>query len=103
MDDSDDIHMSHWTGTIIGPSSTCHDGRIYCVKLNCGPQYPDQPPTLKFQSKINMTCVSQSNGTVDPRHFAVLNNWNRNYTIETILTELRKEMASPANRKLPQP
>jgi len=102
MDDGDDIMMSNWTGTIIGPSSTTHDGRIYCAKLFCSEQYPDKPPTIRFVSRVNMGCVNQQNGQVDPRHFPLLNNWNRNYTIETILTELRRDMASPQNRKLPQ-
>ncbi len=40
---------------------------------------------------------------VDPRHFAVLAQWHRGYTMETVLTELRKEMASHHNRRLNQP
>ncbi len=40
---------------------------------------------------------------VDPRHFPALGHWNRNCTLETVLTELRRDMASPQNRKLPQP
>ena len=40
---------------------------------------------------------------VDPRHFHVLGNWNRGYTMETVLTELRREMATPHNRRLQQP
>jgi ubiquitin-conjugating enzyme E2 variant len=49
-----------------------------------------------------MPCVS-GNGTVDPRTFPVLSHWNRGYTLETVLTELRREMAQPHNRRLPQP
>ena len=40
---------------------------------------------------------------IDHRVFAPLNNWNRNFTMETVLTDLRREMISPHNRKLPQP
>lgn len=40
---------------------------------------------------------------VDPRYFSMLAQWRREYTMESILTELKKEMASPANRKLQQP
>lgn len=103
MDDQDDIMMSSWTGTIIGPSNTVHDGRIYSVKIHCGEQYPNGPPAVRFVSRIVLNSVNQQNGTVEPRSFPLLSNWNRNYTIETVLTELRREMASPANRKLPQP
>ena len=40
---------------------------------------------------------------VDPRHFHILANWRRAYTLERILVDLRQEMSSPANRKLAQP
>mmetsp|Transcript_35853 Transcript_35853/g.43293 ORF Transcript_35853/g.43293 Transcript_35853/m.43293 type:complete len:143 (-) Transcript_35853:528-956(-) len=103
MDDADDINMTNWTGTIIGPASTVHDGRIYSVKLKCGEAYPDKPPTVKFATKINMSCVDGGTGQVDPRKFPVLNSWNRQYTIETILTGLRQLMMQADNRKLPQP
>ncbi|PUZ70181.1 hypothetical protein GQ55_2G206000 [Panicum hallii var. hallii] len=40
---------------------------------------------------------------VEPKKFSVLANWQREYTMEYILTQLKKEMASPHNRKLVQP
>ncbi|KAK9823767.1 hypothetical protein WJX72_005358 [[Myrmecia] bisecta] len=102
MDENDDMLMRNWTGTIIGPSNTVHDGRIYTLKIFCDISYPDKAPQVKFCSRVNMSCVA-SNGVVDPRHFHLLGHWNRSYTLETVLVELRKEMASPQNRKLPQP
>jgi ubiquitin-conjugating enzyme E2 variant len=33
----------------------------------------------------------------------MLSNWRREYTMEDILKQLKKEMASPQNRKLSQP
>jgi ubiquitin-conjugating enzyme E2 variant len=102
MDDADDMLMRNWTGTIIGPSNTVHDGRIYTVKIFCDLNYPDKGPKIRFQSRINMSCVLPD-GTVDPSRFPVLGQWRREYTLETILLELRREMASSHNRKLPQP
>eukprot|EP00884_Botryococcus_braunii_P023319 jgi/Botrbrau1/9671/Bobra.0201s0005.1 len=102
MEDGEDLFMRNWTGTIIGPSNTVHDGRIYQLKLLCSMEYPDKPPAVRFVTRINMPCVTAT-GQVDPRYFAPLGQWNRVYTMETILTELRREMASPHNRKLPQP
>ncbi|KAK9909220.1 hypothetical protein WJX75_008946 [Coccomyxa subellipsoidea] len=102
MEDGDDVYMRNWTGTIIGPSNTVHDGRIYNLKLICGPDYPEKAPKVKFYNKINMSCVG-SDGSIDPRHFPSLGHWNRSNTMETILTELRREMTAPHNRKLHQP
>ncbi|MBA0648682.1 hypothetical protein Goklo_016363 [Gossypium klotzschianum] len=90
MDDADDIYMQSWTGTIIGPPNTVHEGRIYQLKLFCGLDYPDNPPSVRFQTRINMTCVNQETGV-------------REYTMEDILTQLKKEMMSPQNRRMAQP
>ncbi|KAJ0726186.1 putative ubiquitin-conjugating enzyme E2, ubiquitin-conjugating enzyme/RWD [Helianthus annuus] len=103
MDDADDVYMQSWTGTIIGPPNTVHEGRIYQLKLFCGHEYPEKPPTVKFQSRINMSCVNQETGVVEPSLFPMLADWQREYTMETILTQLKKEMTSPQNRKLTQP
>ncbi|URE47722.1 Ubiquitin-conjugating enzyme E2 variant, partial [Musa troglodytarum] len=103
MDDADDIYMCSWTGTIIGPQNTVHEGRIYQLKLYCDKDYPDKPPTVRFQTRINMTCVNQETGMVEPGLFPMLANWQREYTMEDILMSLKKEMSSPQNRKLHQP
>eukprot|EP00249_Psilotum_nudum_P005559 c18998_g1_i1 orf=1-435(-) len=58
MDDGDDIYMRSWTGTIIGPHNSVHEGRIYQLKLFCDKDYPDKPPSVRFHSRINMTCVN---------------------------------------------
>ncbi|KAG1334857.1 ubiquitin-conjugating enzyme E2 variant 1D [Cocos nucifera] len=103
MDDADDIYMRSWTGTIIGPHNTVHEGRIYQLKLFCDKDYPDNPPTVRFQTRINMTCVNQETGVVEPSLFPMLANWQREHTMEDILVNLKKEMSSAQNRKLYQP
>ncbi|KAF9552253.1 UBC-like protein [Agrocybe pediades] len=103
LEDSDDILMSNWNGTIIGPGHTVHENRIYSLKITCGPNYPDERPDVQFISRVNLPFVNQTNGTVDPSKLAVLANWGRHLSIENVLVEIRKEMASFNNRKLPQP
>lgn len=103
MDDGDDLYMRSWTGTIIGPHNSVHEGRIYQLKLFCDKDYPDKPPNVKFYSKINMICVNQNNGLVEPKHFPLLANWQRDFTLEKLLIDLKREMAAPYNRKLHQP
>ena len=80
---------------------TPHENRIYSLAINCGPHYPDQPPTVFFVSKINLPCVNPQSGKVE--RLPCLSAWKRHFTIETLLAEIRKEMASPANKKLAQP
>lgn len=100
--DQNDITMSTWNATILGPPNSNHENRIYSLQLFCGPNYPDQPPSVKFISKINLPCVD-NNGIVNPSAFKTLNNWQSNYSLEILLLDLRKLMADPANKKLPQP
>ncbi|EIN09473.1 UBC-like protein [Punctularia strigosozonata HHB-11173 SS5] len=102
-DNGDDMTMSDWNGTIIGPGHTVHENRIYSLKIYCGPEYPDRPPTIQFLSRVNLPFVNQTDGKVDPSKLPVLAHWNRNNSIETVLVEIRREMAGPSNRKLPQP
>jgi len=103
LDDSDDVSLSHWNGTIIGPGHTVHENRIYSLKIECGAKYPDEPPTVQFVSKVNLPFVDQTDGKVTPGRIAVLASWRRDYSLETVLVEIRREMASSQNRKLPQP
>ncbi|CAG7851737.1 Ubiquitin-conjugating enzyme spm2 AltName: Full=Ubiquitin-conjugating enzyme variant MMS2 homolog; Short=UEV MMS2 [Serendipita indica DSM 11827] len=103
LEDAEDVLMTHWNGTIIGPGHTVHENRIYSLKIECGDQYPDAPPVVEFISRVNVPFVNQTNGRVDPTRLGVLANWNRNYSLETLLVEIRRELASAQNRKLPQP
>ena len=82
---------------------------------------------MTFISKVNLPCVDQRTGKVhtlpfiqhppltsstacadyvtqvDLSKLPTLSVWKRDFTMETILIELRRYMAAPANKKLPQP
>jgi len=88
--DGDDLLMSNWNGTILGPPHSVHENRIYSLNMHCGPDYPDKPPTIQFINAVNLPCVSPRNGVVDPAKLACLANWDRNMTMETVLIELRR-------------
>lgn len=47
--------------------------------------------------------MRQSNYGEVQTDFHTLRDWKRAYTMETLLLDLRKEMATPANKKLRQP
>lgn len=51
------------TGFII-QSQSVHEGRIYQLKLFCDKDYPEKPPSVRFHSRINMTCVNHETGVV---------------------------------------
>ncbi|SPJ08487.1 ubiquitin-conjugating enzyme E2, putative [Plasmodium sp. DRC-Itaito] len=102
LESADDITLSNWSCTIFGQPGTVFENRIYSLTIFCDDNYPDSPPTVKFDTKIEMSCVDNC-GRVVKNNLHILKNWNRNYTIETILIALRQEMLSSANKRLPQP
>ncbi|CAH8386941.1 unnamed protein product [Eruca vesicaria subsp. sativa] len=103
-DDDDDIYMQSWTATILGPhNGTAYEGKIFQLKLFCGKEYPESPPIVRFHTRINMPCVNPETRVVEPSLFPMLANWRREYTMEDILVNLKKEMMTSHNRKLAQP
>ncbi|KAI5304331.1 E2 ubiquitin-conjugating protein mms2 [Ascosphaera pollenicola] len=95
--------LTNWNGTILGPPHSAHENRIYSVDIECGPQYPDLPPKIVFVSAIVLPGVDQKTGEFDPSKLPCLYNWKRDYTMETVLLELRRYMALPQHRTLKQP
>lgn len=102
LENEDDIDLKHWTGMIIGPPRTAFENRMYSLRIECSNSYPEQPPTVRFNNRINMNCVG-NNGQVDTRIVPVLSRWDRNFTIKTVLQELRRLMLLKENIKLSQP
>lgn len=85
LDNENDMTMSKWNGMIIGPPrvilelklkfilffflnkiflfKTVFENRMYSLKIETGPKYPDEPPQIRFQTRINLTGVDK-NGEV---------------------------------------
>ncbi|KAJ2060505.1 E2 ubiquitin-conjugating protein mms2 [Coemansia sp. S146] len=101
----DDVFMINWVGSILGPPNTHFQNRIYAVKLKCGMDYPKVPPTVVFETKINLVNVVKADGTVDPKMLDVLNKWDStsSHTLLSVLMGLRSLMAKDPHRKAIQP
>ena len=70
------------------------------MSIICGDSYPAERPQVKFNSKINLPCVSQQDGTVT-NNFKLFNQWNPATTLEKILIGIKNEMV--INKKMAQP
>lgn len=51
---------------------TVHEGRIYQLKLFCDKDYPEKAPTVRFHSRVNMTCVNHETGVVWLKFYYIL-------------------------------
>ena len=86
-----------------------HENRIYSLHIHCGENYPDMPPVVQFISRINLPCVDPRSGKVskkfllcvlnscgaqamkvDNNRLGCLYQWKREFTMETVLIELRR-------------
>lgn len=54
---SDDISMSDWQCTILGPLSSPIDGRIVSLEIHCSDRYPFEAPKVRMQNKVNYPFV----------------------------------------------
>jgi ubiquitin-conjugating enzyme E2 variant len=50
---ADDITLTDWQCTILGPQNCGVEGRIISLLIRCPPKYPIEMPHIQFQSKIN--------------------------------------------------
>ena len=57
LSESDDITLTSWQCTILGPMNTPVENRIVSLMVTCGPNYPAECPSVKFQSKVNFPFV----------------------------------------------
>ncbi|KAA6393672.1 MAG: putative Ubiquitin-conjugating enzyme E2 [Streblomastix strix] len=98
--EGDDPLLHNWSAMLYGPENTRFVGRLYSVTIYCGDNYPKEPPTIQFTTKINLPCVD-AQGRVIRDRVPLLKNWEYNNTIQKSLLALHEQMV--LNKQLPQP
>lgn len=109
--------MYEWNGTIIGPPHSAYENRIFSLSIYCGDKYPgpsidmihililmhrctppcqvreqNQPPLCRIHwSRMSpFTYHDNADNQVNFARIPVLSNWRRDFTLETVLVELRR-------------
>ena len=54
---ADDISLSSWQCSILGPLGSPVENRIIFLHIHAGPYYPNKPPSVRFTSKVNFPFV----------------------------------------------
>merc|ERR1711981_3892 len=89
LTNEDDLSLTDWNATILGPPRTPFENRIYSLSIQCGPDYPDKPPVVAFKTRINLPYV-HSSGKIS--NLPIIQQWNRQYTIKTVLQAVQRTM-----------
>jgi ubiquitin-conjugating enzyme E2 variant len=151
LDEGDDLLMTNWNGTILGPphvslptsphdivnqtltnlnhrasTRTASTPSASTAVLNTPTPLPtslssakstspalteamarySKPPNHNDQRHATLKVQHTNNHAqpqVDLSKLPSIANWKRDFTMETVLIEIRRYMAAPANKKLPQP
>jgi len=113
---SDDITLTHWQCTILGPQNCPVENRILSLVVECGASYPAEMPLVRFQSKLNYPFI-QPDGKLDAKKFkdGICKSWtaestrsnggkvNASFTIEGLLKDIKNQLAKQEHKKLAQP
>lgn len=82
-----------WTATISGPANTPYQNGLFKLQMTFPPNYPIQPPSINFTTKIYHPNIEADSGfiAVDILHEA----WSPVLTIPAILYSLQALLSSP--------
>lgn len=83
LETDDDMSLSYWNATIIGPPRCPFENRIYTLHIETGPDYPQTAPKTRFRTRINAAFVNSS-GAIDMKT-VLPRGWNKNMAIKDVL------------------
>jgi len=90
-----DSNLFDWVGTIEGASGTVYAGLTFKISIHFPPNYPYDPPTLKFETPCFHPNVDIISGTICLD--ILQDKWSAVYSVQTILISLQSLLGEPNN------
>jgi len=85
-----------WCGFIKGPKDTVYEGGLYEIDIVIPPNYPFEPPKMKFRTKIYHPNISSATGAICLD--ILKDQWTPALCIRTLLVSLQALLSSPQPR-----
>ena len=77
-----------WKAVICGPDETPFEDGIFKLTLQFSEEYPNEPPMVKFLSKMFHPNISEKDGQIDI-------HWSPAYNVSAILVSTQSLLSSP--------
>lgn len=85
--------FTHWKGRLQGPDGTPYAGGIFIVDIVIPPNYPFEPPQMRFDTKLWHPNVSSQNGAICLD--ILKKEWSPALTLRTALLSLQALLCCP--------
>jgi len=102
---NDDVTLSYWQCNFLGPPNTPISDRIIFLIMHVGANYPREPPTVEFQSKLKYPFIDDSGKLITkelPKEH-LLSKWDSesqdSRRIENVLESLSNLVKHPKYHK----
>ena len=86
----DDIF--HWQGTLMGPTESPYEGRVFMMDIKFPADYPFKPPKVTFETKIYHPNINSSGGICLD---ILKDQWSPALTISKVLISICSLLCDP--------
>ncbi|XP_047322162.1 ubiquitin-conjugating enzyme E2 11-like [Impatiens glandulifera] len=91
-EEDDDHNLFFWKGIIYGAINTPFEGGIFHLSLKMPLEYPFEPPTVRFRTKVYHPYIDK-NGVIDVDILG--ENWSPTLTIEKLMLSICSFLLQP--------
>jgi len=87
-----DEDIFHWVGMIMGPEGSPYSGGCFFLDINIPPEYPFQPPRVKFTTRVYHPNISKDGQICMD---TLKKGWSPALTISRVLLSISSLLTDP--------